>query len=80
MKKNHRFCGGKHMAYLRVSAALAGLLALCGSTVAGEESSESRPHMFEIGEKDFPLDGNPFVLRCGEVHYARIPHESGGIA
>ena len=75
MKKNHRFCGGKHMAYLRVSAALAGLLALCGSAVAGGESSESRPHTFEIGEKDFLLDGNPFVLRCGEVHYARIPHE-----
>lgn len=28
---------------------------------------------FEIGEKDFLLDGKPFVMRCGEVHYARIP-------
>lgn len=28
---------------------------------------------FEIGEKDFLLDGRPFVVRCGEVHYARIP-------
>ena len=56
-------------------AAIAGLLALCGPTVAGGESPESRPHTLEIGEKDFLLDGNPFVLRCGEVHYARIPHE-----
>ena len=28
---------------------------------------------FEVGEKDFLLDGRPFVVRCGEVHYARIP-------
>ena len=28
---------------------------------------------FEIGEKDFLLDGRPFLVRCGEVHYARIP-------
>ena len=28
---------------------------------------------FEIGENDFLLDGKPFVVRCGEVHYARIP-------
>ncbi len=28
---------------------------------------------FEIGEDDFLLDGKPFVMRCGEVHYARIP-------
>ena len=30
---------------------------------------------FEIGEKDFLLDGKPFVVRCGEVHYARIPRD-----
>ncbi len=28
---------------------------------------------FEVGETDFLLDGKPFVVRCGEVHYARIP-------
>ena len=32
-----------------------------------------RVHSFEIGEKDFLLDGKPFVIHCGEVHYARIP-------
>ncbi len=32
-------------------------------------------HTFEIGEKDFLLDGKPFKIRCGEVHYARIPRE-----
>ena len=30
---------------------------------------------FEIGENDFLLDGKPFVVRCGEVHYARIPRD-----
>ncbi len=30
---------------------------------------------FEIGENDFLLDGEPLVLRCGEVHYARIPRD-----
>ncbi len=33
----------------------------------------SRAGTFEIGEKDFLLDGKPFVIRCGEVHYSRIP-------
>ena len=30
-------------------------------------------HTFEIGEKDFLIDGKPTVLRCGEMHYSRIP-------
>ena len=30
---------------------------------------------FVIGEKDFLLDGKPFVIRAGEMHYPRIPRE-----
>ena len=30
-------------------------------------------HTFAIGETEFLLDDQPFVIRCGEVHYARIP-------
>ncbi|GAB4144804.1 MAG: beta-galactosidase [Planctomycetota bacterium] len=30
-------------------------------------------HRFEIGEKDFLLDGKPFRIRSGEMHAARIP-------
>jgi len=30
---------------------------------------------FSIGENDFLLDGKPFLIRCGEMHFARIPHE-----
>ena len=32
-------------------------------------------HQFEIGEKSFLLDGKPFVIRSGEMHFNRIPHE-----
>ena len=30
---------------------------------------------FEIGEKDFLLNQQPIVIRCGEMHFARIPRE-----
>jgi beta-galactosidase len=32
-------------------------------------------HAFAIGEKDFLLDGKPLQIRCGEIHFARIPRE-----
>ena len=30
---------------------------------------------FEIGEKDFLLDGQPFRLLAGAIHYFRVPRE-----
>lgn len=30
---------------------------------------------FEIGEQDFLLNNKPIVIRCGEMHFARIPRE-----
>jgi beta-galactosidase len=30
---------------------------------------------FAIGDQDFVLDGKPFLIRCGEMHFARIPRE-----
>ena len=30
-------------------------------------------HTFSIGETEFLLDGKPFQVRCGEMHFARIP-------
>jgi beta-galactosidase len=32
-------------------------------------------HRFEIGEDNFLLDGNKLVIRCGEMHFARVPQE-----
>src|SRR5208282_3706702 len=30
---------------------------------------------FAISDSDFLLDGQPFQIRCGETHFARIPRE-----
>lgn len=30
---------------------------------------------FAIGEQDFLLDGQPLQIRCGELHFARVPRE-----
>ena len=30
---------------------------------------------FTIGDKDFLLDGKPFLIKAGEMHPARVPHE-----
>ena len=43
--------------------------------VQSHPSKAARSHTFEIGESEFLLDGKPFLVRCGEVHYARIPRE-----
>jgi beta-galactosidase len=32
-------------------------------------------HTFVIGENEFLLDGRPFVIRCGEIHFTRVPRE-----
>ena len=75
MKKNQSICGGRRRTMLWALAVFGGLLALVCPVSAATDRLEARPHTFEIGEADFLLDGKPFVLRCGEVHYARIPHE-----
>lgn len=30
---------------------------------------------FDLGENDFLLGGKPFLIRCGEIHFSRIPRE-----
>lgn len=42
----------------------------CGGLV-----EEPPVHTFSIGQEDFLLDGRPFVIRCGEIHFARVPKE-----
>src|ERR1700722_15535540 len=36
---------------------------------------QARAETFSIGDKDFLLNGKPFQIRCGEMHFARIPPE-----
>jgi beta-galactosidase len=52
-----------------------GLFAIgCRSAVAADETT--RPGgTFSIGDKDFLLNGQRFLIRCGELHFARIPRE-----
>ncbi|MCE5187334.1 MAG: beta-galactosidase [Planctomycetaceae bacterium] len=38
-------------------------------------SAAASGNRFEIGQKDFLLNGEKFVIRCGEIHLARIPQE-----
>lgn len=50
-------------------AALAGALA---SPLAAQAPAK---HEFSIGKEDFLLDGQRFQMRCGEIHFARVPRE-----
>lgn len=55
-----------------VSGALPLLLALFVNYTA---AAETAPASFAIGDQDFLLDGKPYEIRCGEMHFARIPRE-----
>lgn len=37
--------------------------------------AQQAKHTFTIGEGNFLLDGKPFQIISGEMHFARIPHE-----
>ena len=43
--------------------------------VPSEGPGAAVPHRFSIEQSDFMLDGNPIVIRCGEIHFARVPRE-----
>lgn len=38
-------------------------------------ASKSKVHTFEAGKGHFLLDGDPFLIKAAEIHYARIPAE-----
>ena len=38
-------------------------------------SAQVPRHTFALGEKDFLLDGKPFQIIAGEMHFARIPRQ-----
>ena len=57
---------------LQVSLLTACMLTLISfASFAGEKTK----HTFEIGKEQFMLDGKPFQIRCGEIHFARVPRE-----
>nr|WP_303298731.1 beta-galactosidase [Phocaeicola coprophilus] len=53
-----------------VSAAALAVAMLTGCT-----SPKGEPQTFEIGNKEFLLNGKPFLIKAAEIHYTRIPAE-----
>ncbi len=54
-------------------AAMGGALLPFSATVHAAASAR-----FAIGDKDFLLDGKALQIRCGEMHFARVPREYWG--
>jgi beta-galactosidase len=55
--------------------------ALCGTLLRPAHAAwaaAGRSPRFAIGETDFLLDGQPLQIRCGEMHFARVPREYWG--
>ncbi len=50
-------------------------VAVMWSAAAGAAESTVGSHQFAIGTSDFLLDGRRFQIRCGEMHFARVPRE-----
>jgi beta-galactosidase len=44
--------------------------------LAGGQVKAQSKHQFTLGDKDFLLDGKPFQMISGELHYPRIPREA----
>jgi beta-galactosidase len=42
-------------------------------TILVSLGADSKVHTFAVGDGEFLLDGKPFVIRCGEMHFARVP-------
>jgi beta-galactosidase len=60
------------------AAALGGSLlpfALPDSAQAQGQAAAGKAARFAIGATDFMLDGAPLQIRCGEMHFARVPRE-----
>lgn len=38
-------------------------------------SAQATHHTFSVQGEHFMLDGKPFLIRSGEIHYPRIPHQ-----
>jgi beta-galactosidase len=48
---------------------------LTGYSAPLSAQNPAATHTFAIDEKEFLLDGKPLVIRCGEIHFARVPKE-----
>ena len=59
-----------------IALVVASLLATCSAQVTAPSRSATRStHTFTIDHDHFALDGKPFKILSGELHYSRIPRE-----
>jgi beta-galactosidase len=56
-----------------VAVVVGGYVGLWADVAQGQAT-----HKFSIGEQDFLLDGQRVQIRCGEIHFARVPREYWG--
>jgi beta-galactosidase len=54
---------------------LLGAAASSATLMLHPPSASAAQARFAIGESDFLLDGKPLQIRCGEMHFARVPRE-----
>ena len=64
----------KFLAPLFLLSVLAPLTAVFSPAARAADAPVAK-HTFAIGDQDFLLDGKPFVIRCGEIHFPRVPRE-----
>jgi beta-galactosidase len=60
---------------LLTSALIVASLPVFGQSAQPAQSPATAPHTFTIEGDHFNLDGKPFKILSGELHYARIPRE-----
>lgn len=58
---------------MKISKLILALALLITVTIQAQSSGKSGT--FEAGEKAFLLNGKPFLVRAGEIHFPRIPRE-----
>ncbi|HNS22333.1 MAG TPA: beta-galactosidase [Sedimentisphaerales bacterium] len=52
---------------------------IAGCVVVGSCAAQiEATHTFAIGDENFLLDGQRLQIRCGEIHFARVPREYWG--
>ena len=52
------------------------LLAIFATFLNSQTNAQQATHSFKLSDEDFLLDGKPFQMISGELHYTRIPKES----
>ena len=58
---------------LRICALALGMLAATSAAFPAFADTTATRHAFAVEGDHFVLDGKPFVIRAGELHYARVP-------